>query len=116
MEDDMQTAAGLGGGGGSRSTRAEMGVVMYAANVLGSRGPRKMQVAIPGELEITEEEAKKQQEESDFWLLCILVCFVVLFWSRYLLFLSSLWTIHIFLIVYYCAVCLSSSFFSIRQQ
>lgn len=25
-----------------------MGVVMYAANVLGSRGPRKMQVALPG--------------------------------------------------------------------
>jgi tubby and related proteins len=27
-----------------------MGVVMYAANVLGSRGPRKMQVAIPCKL------------------------------------------------------------------
>jgi tubby-related protein 1 len=30
------------------NVRCEMGGVMYAANVLGSRGPRKMQVAIPG--------------------------------------------------------------------
>lgn len=29
------------------STRKDLGAVMYAANVLGSRGPRKMQVAIP---------------------------------------------------------------------
>lgn len=28
--------------------RCELGSVMYAANVLGSRGPRKMQVALPG--------------------------------------------------------------------
>lgn len=28
--------------------RKELGAVIYAANVLGSRGPRKMQVAIPG--------------------------------------------------------------------
>jgi hypothetical protein len=27
--------------------RRELGAVIYAANVLGSRGPRKMQVAIP---------------------------------------------------------------------
>lgn len=30
------------------SVRNELGVVMYAPNVLGSRGPRKMQVALPG--------------------------------------------------------------------
>ncbi len=30
------------------SVRCEMASVMYAANVLGSRGPRKMQVALPG--------------------------------------------------------------------
>lgn len=30
------------------AVRCEMGSVMYAANVLGSRGPRKMQVALPG--------------------------------------------------------------------
>lgn len=30
------------------AVRCELGAVMYAANVLGSRGPRKMQVAIPG--------------------------------------------------------------------
>ena len=29
------------------SIRKDLGAVMYAANVLGSRGPRKMQVAIP---------------------------------------------------------------------
>jgi tubby-related protein 1 len=29
------------------AVRCEMGSVMYAANVLGSRGPRKMQVAVP---------------------------------------------------------------------
>jgi hypothetical protein len=29
------------------SLRQELGVVIYASNVLGSRGPRKMQVAIP---------------------------------------------------------------------
>jgi Tub family len=28
-------------------SRQEQGVVMYASNVLGSRGPRKMQVAVP---------------------------------------------------------------------
>jgi hypothetical protein len=31
------------------AVRCELGSVMYAANVLGSRGPRKMQVALPGE-------------------------------------------------------------------
>ena len=31
------------------AVRCEMGAVMYAANVLGSRGPRKMQVALPGQ-------------------------------------------------------------------
>jgi Tub family len=31
----------------SDKSRQEQGVVMYASNVLGSRGPRKMQVAIP---------------------------------------------------------------------
>ncbi|CAM9466109.1 unnamed protein product [Ectocarpus sp. 6 AP-2014] len=43
-----------GGSGGSGSSgaknmslREELGCVMYASNVLGSRGPRKMQVAIP---------------------------------------------------------------------
>ncbi len=30
------------------NVRCELGSVMYAANVLGSRGPRKMQVAVPG--------------------------------------------------------------------
>lgn len=30
------------------SVRCELGSVMYAANVMGSRGPRKMQVALPG--------------------------------------------------------------------
>lgn len=34
--------------------RCEMGAVMYAANVLGSRGPRKMQVALPGVTENLE--------------------------------------------------------------
>lgn len=29
------------------NVRKDLGVVMYAANVLGSRGPRKMQVALP---------------------------------------------------------------------
>ena len=33
--------------GGSSAIRRELGSVIYAANVLGSRGPRKMQVAIP---------------------------------------------------------------------
>jgi tubby-related protein 1 len=42
VEDDVR------GQSGSRATRCELGVVMYAANVLGARGPRKMQVAIPG--------------------------------------------------------------------
>ncbi len=37
-----------GGTANQHSTRCELAVVMYAANVLGSRGPRKMQVAIPG--------------------------------------------------------------------
>lgn len=32
---------------GGRDVRRELGAVMYAPNVLGSRGPRKMQVAIP---------------------------------------------------------------------
>jgi Tub family len=31
----------------NEKSRQEQGVVMYASNVLGSRGPRKMQVAIP---------------------------------------------------------------------
>jgi len=31
-----------------KSVRLEMGSIIYAANVLGSRGPRKMQVALPG--------------------------------------------------------------------
>eukprot|EP00981_Chlorochromonas_danica_P005912 scaffold1236_cov170-Ochromonas_danica.AAC.3 len=35
-------------GGLNTSVRCELGAVMYAANVLGSRGPRKMQVALPG--------------------------------------------------------------------
>lgn len=44
--------SGLGPGGQSklpvnRDARRELGAVIYAANVLGSRGPRKMQVAIP---------------------------------------------------------------------
>ena len=33
-------------GGDAYRTRQELGIVMYASNVLGSRGPRKMQVAI----------------------------------------------------------------------
>eukprot|EP00600_Ochromonadales_sp_CCMP1393_P001545 CAMPEP_0174990348 /NCGR_PEP_ID=MMETSP0004_2-20121128/21268_1 /TAXON_ID=420556 /ORGANISM="Ochromonas sp., Strain CCMP1393" /LENGTH=510 /DNA_ID=CAMNT_0016243939 /DNA_START=163 /DNA_END=1692 /DNA_ORIENTATION=- len=37
--DEIASGAGV---------RCEMGSVMYAANVLGSRGPRKMQVALPG--------------------------------------------------------------------
>ncbi|CAM9658439.1 unnamed protein product [Phaeothamnion confervicola] len=34
-------------GGGAAGARRELGCVLYASNVLGSRGPRKMQVAIP---------------------------------------------------------------------
>lgn len=34
------------------NVRCELGSVMYAANVLGSRGPRKMQVAVPGTLRL----------------------------------------------------------------
>ncbi|KAG5182204.1 hypothetical protein JKP88DRAFT_257776 [Tribonema minus] len=33
--------------GHPEQARSELGVVLYASNVLGSRGPRKMQVAIP---------------------------------------------------------------------
>ncbi|KAJ1438177.1 Tub family-domain-containing protein [Ochromonadaceae sp. CCMP2298] len=36
------------GASGNTSVRCELGSVMYAANMLGSRGPRKMQVALPG--------------------------------------------------------------------
>lgn len=35
------------GDGGGPEVRKELGSIMYAANVLGSRGPRKMQVALP---------------------------------------------------------------------
>ena len=35
------------GPGETTEIRKELGSVIYAANVLGSRGPRKMQVAIP---------------------------------------------------------------------
>jgi tubby-related protein 1 len=34
--------------GTNSQIRCELGAVMYAANVLGSRGPRKMQVSLPG--------------------------------------------------------------------
>jgi hypothetical protein len=34
--------------GTENSIRKDMGGVIYAANVLGSRGPRKMQVSLPG--------------------------------------------------------------------
>lgn len=37
------------------NVRCELGSVMYAANVLGSRGPRKMQVAVPGTLPLLYE-------------------------------------------------------------
>ena len=36
-----------GGSNGNHNPRKELGGVMYAANVMGSRGPRKMQAAIP---------------------------------------------------------------------
>lgn len=35
---------GSGSGTGNQPMREELGCVMYASNVLGSRGPRKMQV------------------------------------------------------------------------
>lgn len=35
------------GPGETTEVRKELGAVIYAANVLGARGPRKMQVAIP---------------------------------------------------------------------
>lgn len=35
------------GGGGNRNPRRELAGIIYAANVFGYRGPRKMQVAIP---------------------------------------------------------------------
>eukprot|EP00903_Cladosiphon_okamuranus_P006668 g6510.t1 len=38
---------GSGSGARNQPMREELGCVMYASNVLGSRGPRKMQVAIP---------------------------------------------------------------------
>ncbi|CAM9246503.1 unnamed protein product, partial [Hapterophycus canaliculatus] len=38
---------GRGSGVGNEPMREELGCIMYASNVLGSRGPRKMQVAIP---------------------------------------------------------------------
>lgn len=40
-DDDLPATAG------DRNSRKELGVVMYAPNVLGSRGPRKMQVCCP---------------------------------------------------------------------
>jgi hypothetical protein len=47
------------GGKASDETRNELGIVAYASNVLGSRGPRKMRVALPrvvdGQREIQEE-------------------------------------------------------------
>ncbi|MEM1008170.1 MAG: tubby family protein, partial [Myxococcota bacterium] len=42
--------------------RNELGAVIYTPNVLGSRGPRKMQVAIPKML-----DKKKGQEEHSFY-------------------------------------------------
>lgn len=42
--DPDEVASNKAGG----AVRCEMAAVMYAANVLGSRGPRKMQVALPG--------------------------------------------------------------------
>ena len=38
------SGGGWAGGGGEQPIREELGCVMYASNVLGSRGPRKMQV------------------------------------------------------------------------
>lgn len=50
--DDGQSpeakSGGAGGGGGlSSEIRQELAVVNYASNVMGSRGPRKMRVAVP---------------------------------------------------------------------
>jgi tubby-related protein 1 len=42
-ESEQDEPSSYGGG----AIRRDLGAVMYAANVLGSRGPRKMQVAIP---------------------------------------------------------------------
>jgi len=41
VDDDLPLPSG------DKGTRKELGVVNYAPNVLGSRGPRKMQVALP---------------------------------------------------------------------
>ena len=43
---DGDGAGGRTGGGGTE-LRQELGVVFYAPNVLGARGPRKMRVAVP---------------------------------------------------------------------
>lgn len=45
----------------NKETRQELGVVIYAPNVLGSRGPRKMQVAIP---EVDEFNLRKPTRNS----------------------------------------------------
>ena len=39
-------SSGGAGGAGNQPMREELGCVMYASNVLGSRGPRKMQVCV----------------------------------------------------------------------
>lgn len=40
------TSGSGGGGGGGAPMREELGCVLYASNVLGSRGPRKMQAGL----------------------------------------------------------------------
>lgn len=52
---------------GQGSTRRELAVVTYAPNVLGSRGPRKMQVAIPAVDEenviLASQQSKSGEED-----------------------------------------------------
>jgi tubby-related protein 1 len=47
-KDSEEDGAAGAAGSANTAVRCELGAVMYAANVLGSRGPRKMQVALPG--------------------------------------------------------------------
>ena len=44
-EDDDRDAATPGGGGAGDYARQELAVVLYESNVMGARGPRKMQAS-----------------------------------------------------------------------
>ena len=50
--------------------RRELGAVMYAPNVLGSRGPRKMQVCIPAVDESNSIVTWRQQKVCCAQVLC----------------------------------------------